>query len=544
MYRWKRYTETTVSGIMERSTIRHPSNVIYNVSKPSGNPNLAFKPVALIAAFTRRGIHVPKHFTWDDLVDTDKNSPNKTQKQVTDNPDNRHDEIRELISQLSPNAGSYVPDVVGAYIYQKCGNEGFPIFDDWYKNASDYPGTEKAQEEYASCAEIKHPVDKTSVLKLINDTSNTETHHTDEQTECLEKSDSDVTDEAESANVTDNTRQPIIFDGNSLTGKSETLKTQLSDQVDVIDQLAILGNLHYFFGAPNTGKTLLTISLLLESIQSGRIKASNVFYFNLDDPFHDLVKKVEIFEELGVHIIADGHEGFNVSNFTQMLNEIIRRDQAHKIILVLDTLKKFVDVMNKSQVREWNKTLRRFTGKGGTVIALAHVNKNVNQSGKTVYAGVADLVDDCDAAYIINKVSTDDKTQLAIVEFENIKRRGNIASQVAFSYSVDPTIGYEERLASVERVDLDNLIKIKEAELLRTDTDLIAAAINSIEEDINTKMRLRDAISERTGISKRKAVQLIEKYEGTDPSQHKWTFTVHEHGRKVYSLLTGDIDEK
>ena len=378
---------------------------------------------------------MPKHFTWDDLVDTDKNSPNKTQKQVTDNPDNRHDEIRELISQLSPDAGLHIVNITGIYIYQQLGKEGFSIYDSWYKKSSNYPGTEAAHDEYNSCSNLdKYSVDKAQILKLINESGNAVTPHTDEQTECLEEGDSDVTKETEPADVTDNTRPSIIFDGISLTGKSDTLKRQLSDQVDVIDQLAILGNLHYFFGAPNTGKTLLTISLLLESIQSGRIKASNVFYFNLDDPFHDLVKKVEIFEELGVHIIADGHEGFNVSNFTQMLNEIIRRDQAHKIILVLDTLKKFVDVMNKSQVREWNKTLRRFTGKGGTVIALAHVNKNVNQSGKTVYAGVADLVDDCDAAYIINKVSTDDKTQLATVEFENIKRRGNIASQVAFSY--------------------------------------------------------------------------------------------------------------
>lgn len=485
-----------------------------------------------------------KQSIWNDLVEADKNNPNKTQKQVTDSSDSQHAEISKLISQLSPDAGSHVLNNVALYIHQKLGIKGLTLYHDWRKNASNYPGTEKAQEEYASYAEMKYSVDKASIQKLIDGIGNTATTHTDEQTKCLEKCDSGVTEEAEPDDVTDNTRPSIIFDGISLTGKSDTLKRQLSDQVDVIEKLAILGNLHYFFGAPNTGKTLLTISLLLESIQSGRIKAKNVFYFNLDDPFHDLVKKVEIFEELGVHIIADGHEGFNVSNFTQMLNEIIRHDQAHKIILILDTLKKFVDVMNKSQVREWNKTLRRFTGKGGTVIALAHVNKNVNQSGKTVYAGVADLVDDCDAAYIINKVNTDDKTQLATVEFENIKRRGNIASQLAFSYSVDPTIGYEERLASVEHVDLDNLIKIKEAESLSTDVDLINVAINCIEEGTNTKMRLRDAISERTGISKRKAVQLIEKYEGSDPSKHKWSFTMHEHGRKVYSVHTGDTDEK
>jgi len=489
---------------------------------------------------------MPDSPSWDDVVKSDNdNKPTtqkNTQKQVTDRSDSIADDIRELISQLSPSKAVYAPSVVAAYINQKLGRKGFSVFDDWYKSDTNYPGPEDSHTEYTTHAHIKHSVDKSTIQELIDDIGDTETTHTDKQTEQLEKNDNTVIKETEPTDATDNKRPAINFDKNSLTGKSDTLKTQLLDQVDVIQQLAILGNLHYFFGAPNTGKTLLIIALLLESIQSGRIKASDVFYFNLDDSLHGLFEKVEIFEELGVQVISDGHEGFNVSKFPQMLDELTRRNQAHGIIIILDTLKKFVDVMNKSQVREWNRILRRFTLKGGTVIALAHVNKNPGSSGKNIPAGVADLVDDCDTAYIISKVNTDEETQLVTIEFENIKQRGNVANLVAFSYSTDPVINYEERLASVESLDQARLEQIKMADSLKADDELISVTTMCIEQGFTTKMRLRDEISKRTGISKRKALQHIEKYTGTDPDNHKWSFTTQEHGRKVYSLLTGDTD--
>ena len=484
-----------------------------------------------------------KTYTWDKFVG-DTKSNHKTQKQITNSSNSVQEDIRELISQLSPNAGPYVPDVIGAYIYQKCGNEGFPIFDDWYKNASDYPGTEKAQEEYASCAEIKHPVDKTSVLKLINDTSNTETHHTDEQTECLEKSDSDVTDEAESADNTNESRQSTVLDQYSLKGKSQELEAQLTELVYVLYQIALTGQSTVIFGPSNIGKTLIMLVLLIEAIQAGRINAEDVYYIDVDDSHRDLLKKLIILEALGVHIISDGYQGFIASRLPQLLDEISRNDGARGKIIILDTLKKFLDVMSKKQAAEWGKAIRRFTAKGGTVIALAHVNKHSNNNGKHIFAGVSDIVDDCDTAYIINKLGIDDNTQIVTVEFENIKRRGDVADRIGFMFSVDPSISYEERLASVEPVDEDKLEKIKMAESLSTDIELITVTTNCIEEDFNTKMRLRDEISRRTGISKRKAVQLIESYEGTDPSKHKWSFTMQEHGRKVYSVHTGNTDEK
>jgi hypothetical protein len=51
-------------------------------------------------------------------------------------------------------------------------------------------------------------------------------------------------------------------------------------------------------------------------------------------------------------------------------------------------------------------------------------------------------------------------------------------------------------------------------------------------------MLLAEAAAERAGVSKRKALQIIEKYTGDSPSEHRWTFTVGARGAKVYVLLT------
>ena len=495
---------------------------------------------------------MPKHITWNDLVESDKNnipkkstSNHNTQKQVTDSSDSVQDDVRELISQISPEAESHIQHIVGVYIYQQLGNQGFTIYDDRCRSTSDYPGTKKAQDEYNAFSNLdKYPVDKATILKLANESRNTATPCADEQTDCVEKCDSEVIEVAEPAADIDNPRIPCVLDKHSLKGKSQDLAALLTDQVYVLDPIALKGQSTVIFAAPNTGKTLTALSLLIDAIQDGRINGEDVYYLNLDDSLQGLTEKVAILEDIGINVLADGHQGFKVYKFPQYLDEISAKDLAHNKIVITDTLKKFLDVMSKSQSAEWGKMVRRFTSKGGTIFSLAHVNKHTNSNGKPVPAGTSDVLDDCDNAYTMQTVSTNEASQMAIVEFVNIKRRGDVPSRVGFMFSIDPIISYEERLASVERVDNAKLEKIKLADKLRSDDEIITVAINCIEEGINTKMRLRDAISERTGISKRKAVQLIEKYEGTDTDKHKWSFTMHEHGRKVYSLLTGDADDK
>jgi hypothetical protein len=132
------------------------------------------------------------------------------------------------------------------------------------------------------------------------------------------------------------------------------------------------------------------------------------------------------------------------------------------------------------------------------------------------------------------------KTKTKIVEFENRKRRGNVVTRVSFSFSIEDGLSYQELLASVCLVDETELVAVKQAEAIKSDTDIISAVIACIDDGINTKLRLRDAVSDRIGCSKRAAVRIIEKYDGTDPAAHKWCHAVGERGAQVFSLLIPD----
>jgi hypothetical protein len=67
-----------------------------------------------------------------------------------------------------------------------------------------------------------------------------------------------------------------------------------------------------------------------------------------------------------------------------------------KSVIVLDTLKKFGDMMNKSKSKLFNSLLRTLTTKGITVVCLAHTNKHDDKDGKPIFEGTGDLRNDFD----------------------------------------------------------------------------------------------------------------------------------------------------
>jgi hypothetical protein len=288
----------------------------------------------------------------------------------------------------------------------------------------------------------------------------------------------------------------------------------------------------------NAGKTLLIIYLLTRSILEGIIQARDVYYFNLDDNLSGLIAKTKIAEKYGFNIICDGYDGFKVADFLGYIEELSDTDQARGKILILDTLKKFTDLMNKQATSSWTQIIRRFIMKGGTVIGLAHVNKHRGSDGKPVYAGTSDVIDDVDSAYVLDVITTDHDTNTKTVEFENRKRRGNVVNTVAYRYSIEDGISYEQLLASVKCVDTAQLSQTKHTMETQSDAAVIEVIKTCISEGIVLKMHIRDVVNERAGISKRKVLNIIDKYTGQAPDQHKWFYTTQKHGRKVYQLLT------
>ena len=123
------------------------------------------------------------------------------------------------------------------------------------------------------------------------------------------------------------------------------------------------------------------------------------------------------------------------------------------------------------------------------------------------------------------------------MEFENIKRRGNVVQNVAYSYSIGNNIAYDDLLASVQSIDGLQLNTLKRAEEIMSDAETIDIVLAFINKGINTKMELVDAFAKRAEMSQNAATKFINKYAGADTASHKWNFTVGARGAKTYVAL-------
>jgi len=323
----------------------------------------------------------------------------------------------------------------------------------------------------------------------------------------------------------------------SLRGKAAKLEAELAAAIEVLPGLALRGQSTMIFAPPNTGKTLLVLWLIIQAIRAGLLQPSHLFYLNVDDNLQGLHEKLLLAEKHNFHMLAEGFEGFRTSEFLDQVRALMRDGHAPNTIIVLDTLKRFTEVMDKRANAEFTKLARQFVLKGGTVIALGHTNKQKGPNGKSTFAGTSDLIDDVDCAYVLDEVEGDRADQRKIVEFRRIKGRGQVVERAAFSYSIADGLTYHELLASVEEVDPATLEAIHHAAELQTDGPVIAAIEGAIRSEQNAKMQLITGVSRRTKVSQRNVALILDRYTGEDPAQHRWTYTVRERGAKLYVLI-------
>ena len=453
-------------------------------------------------------------------------------------------ELSAMLNALNPDMGyeDWLHVLMAVYHETQGSQDGYRLVDAWSARGKKYGGAGDMRTKWQSFKSNRgNPVTIGTLRKMVTDAGH------DWMALCSEAADPFTIETDESttkivATVLEAVAPAIPNVTNalarfSLRGRSDQIEALALKQDPLLGEIALLGQLTALYAAPNTGKTLLVLSLLIAAIKSGKVNPDKVFYVNVDDTATGLLQKVRLAEDYGFHMLSEGYRDFTVGQFTQLIVEITANNQSSGIVVILDTLKKFTDLMDKTRSSTFSKVLRRFALQGGTVIALAHTNKNPGRNGKLVYSGTTDIVDDWDCAYTLTPVPGDLDSSEKIVEFENIKRRGDVAPSVAYAYTQEKGTPYYEILLSVRKVEPDDLAPIKAAEAVRSDSDLINAVVQAIEGGITTKMRLVDAVSERCTVSQRTALRIIEKYTGNDPTLHRWQFSVKERGAKVFQLL-------
>jgi|TARA_A100001518_G_C1225622_1_gene73887 hypothetical protein len=331
---------------------------------------------------------------------------------------------------------------------------------------------------------------------------------------------------------------PQQISAGTLLDKFSVRDADLGDPVFsrfLLGRFVLSGQATVIYAPPNSGKTLLTLHLLDEAVLASNLSPARCYYVNADDSPEGVHTKRSILADTGLHMLVPGLQSFEAAKLLEAMDQIIVEDDCEGVFVIVDTLKKFVDLMDKKQAASFGDLVRKFVLKGGTFLALAHTRKNEGADGQLVYGGTSDIVEDFDAACLLvplpDRTSRGEKT----VQFQFRKRRGRNVEEV-YAFDDDPDLTYDVRLASVRRIYEEELIERVASQQHRSDAELISAIEAAIKGGEVQKMALVRAVSKKTAASRASVMAVLERYTGEDPGNHLWDFTVQARGAKVFHL--------
>ena len=254
----------------------------------------------------------------------------------------------------------------------------------------------------------------------------------------------------------------------STTNRLAEMEANLSNSEYIVLDMALSGQVTLFFAAPNTGKTLLMIWFLIDAFKRGVINPADVFYINADDHYAGVVQKTRIAKQYGFHMISPAEAHLTPKDILELLEQMALSSEAKGKVFILDTLKKFADMMNKNSQANLYETLRRLVAQNATVILLGHTNKHADADGNLIYEGTSDTLNDVDCAYAIYRMREKHSDEM-VVEFRNEKDRGSVVRKVSYGYQQAEGMTYQERLDSIYRLsDSDAKAAAKQAKVEQT----------------------------------------------------------------------------
>lgn len=333
--------------------------------------------------------------------------------------------------------------------------------------------------------------------------------------------------------------------GYSITGHSHEMREKMLQDTFVLQDIAILGQWTTLYAAPNTGKTLLTLWLLKEALLNDLVDGHLVFYVNADDNYRGIVEKTELAERWGFHMIAPNQNEFRSAEIVRLMTDLAQADEAKGVVIILDTLKKFTDLMQKRDASEFGIIARGFVAAGGTLICLAHTNKHKSADGRSIYSGTSDIRDDSDCVFIMDRPDGTLTTEEVAVEFANDKARGDVTSKLSFTYKKVSGQTYSELMDTVRRIGQEQMSQIKEAATVRQsledDHETIMAITSAIRSGITAKSSIVRHVNETAGISHRQVRKVLNDRTGNIYTLgHRWTCMTGAHNKQHYQLISAE----
>lgn len=273
----------------------------------------------------------------------------------------------------------------------------------------------------------------------------------------------------------------------------ELMKLRAQDAVFILPEVAMLGDCTILNAGPNTGKTLLTLWMLTQRDKKATAHLK-IYYINADDSFNGGIEKMEILKGQGITTLIPNQNGFDPGDLAKIIKAAIKADACGRMVIILDTLKKFVSTMDKNDARIFNIMVRTFTQAGGTLIALAHTNKNKDADGKSIAEGVGDFQSDFDCAYTIDKAPAITEGATRTVIFENTKLRGPNTMKVTYEYDAGEKKSWHRRFQSIKRIGAEEAKAAEENALADAQKDQDAPIIAYITSQLEDGPKSRTSL--------------------------------------------------
>jgi hypothetical protein len=292
--------------------------------------------------------------------------------------------------------------------------------------------------------------------------------------------------------------------------------------------LIALSHLSVWAAPGNGGKTTIARFAAAELAAAG----FDVMFFQEDASAGDLPALAE-------HAAKHGYKLLNstLANRTPADQIVLLRALVHEKtdlsghVMFFDTLKKYLDLMNKAGARDFFALLRGLTICGATVILLGHTNKNRGQDGKLIFEGVGDVRNDVDELIYIE---SSDKDGMGIVTMT--MRPDKVRCVVK-----ETTFRLDTRTMEVKPlphvVDVEALRR--HAEQMREDAEAIQAVTHVLRVGGMPKFKLIEEVAAQSGIGVRTVRNVVNRYCGSEKEDRRalWIETYFRANNTRYVSL-------
>lgn len=220
----------------------------------------------------------------------------------------------------------------------------------------------------------------------------------------------------------------------------------------VFQNLIIKKQITVIIAQSGGGKTSVLFSFVAPWVINNT--ALTVWYFDLDSPASDHERMSRQAREYGTRMkwVNPLTHGKGPELIVEILEKFIKTGvRLDEHLFVFDTLKKFIDMLDKRSVKPFFNLMRQLAALGATVVLLGHANKHRDTASNLVFEGVGDVRSDADALLFFERItSPGGGTDITTVcdPDKGAKVRG-LYEPISFHIGIDRTVTLNSEVVKV-----------------------------------------------------------------------------------------------